>query len=544
VEHTWAFRGNVVGVKYKDGTPVTADEVHRFILSALGQWSSAANQEGVRIRFTECPTYDSAEIKVLFVPYNGTLGSIASTFVFISDSGHAFPPRLETTILHEMGHLFLGSGHHGDGVMSQLIGSGHSSTLQTSLSPIERRWALEVYNPRVRFTVANVFGDGSTGGCVLVDSVEWVIPQQPGFLRFDSVRASTFPHTVSAINRQRAGGCQQQFDCWNGPISATCVSLQIDTINNARYEARFKNIYGVSVWNDFAGDTVGGCMRIGRTVVQVPLHQMEVLQSTSVMLEALDQPHDFLLFAFQEWSDGVKEAGRSVFPDRHIALVARYVPIGALAPPDVRAAAGVGEPVRVAWKEHPKPSVVKYLVTRSTKSGKGKAAEVVALLDRGTTAWTDPRYVVTQMLTHDVVTYGVQSLYAPTGKFSDPEYMEVFGRLEEDVVTSVPETRNAARQGEFSFALYPQPTAGRSQISYQLPVESFVMVEVFDATGRRIKSYPKERKRAGLYTITWNGLGNDGGSLSVGIYFCRLTAESVEGRGVAYRETKRVLILR
>lgn len=178
--HTWSFKGNIEGVRFdKDPTPVTVELVRSYIVDAINQWSRAANQEGEVIRFEEASDYESAGLKVLFTPLAGDLGSSAAGYIWIADSGHSQPQRLHTTILHEMGHAFIGGGHAGDGVMSILIGNPIStpSVLFTILGQCDRDWALELYNPHITFRVRNVFGNGSRGEKL------WWIPSRCAFLR-------------------------------------------------------------------------------------------------------------------------------------------------------------------------------------------------------------------------------------------------------------------------------------------------------------------------------------------------------------------------
>ncbi len=547
VDHTWAFKGNVLGMKYKDGTYVTAEEIRRFAASAVEQWCEAANQEGLRLRFTEVGIYDQAEIKIYFAPYNGMLGSTVGNYIEISDSGHAWPQRLETTILHEMGHMILGGGHHGEGVMSQRVGAGHPSVVQTRLSPAERRWVLELYNPRVKFTVANVFGNGSFGGRVLVDSVEKVVPANPGVLEFDSERASTFPHTLTAVNRQTSGEYVQEFDCWGGSGDAQCVSLKIDTVNNARYEARFRNVYNLLLENEFAGSKGPGFVKLNSNVINLPWPQLEVLQGKPVLLEALDQPNSCLLYRFSSWSDGSKTNPRVLDVAGHSTLTARYAVSAPMAPPDVRSTGAAGECIRVVWKEHPHPGVTAYKITRRTKGQNGKpaVAENVAVVERPETSWTDARFTATGSFTDEVVVYGVQSYYAPTSRYSTPEFVQVFGKRAREDVTGVPDPPAGVVPARFEFSHYPDPSKGTTWIVLQLPHQAQITIEVFDVLGRRIRTIVNEQVSEGSHTFAWHGSADSGVPVASGLYFCRVLAQAnVDGRVEPILATRRLVVMR
>ncbi len=70
---------------------------------------------------------------------------------------------------------------------------------------------------------------------------------------------------------------------------------------------------------------------------------------------------------------------------------------------------------------------------------------------------------------------------------------------------------------------YPNPFRQNTTLSYTLPEDGTVKLEVFDVLGRRVRVLVDERKEAGTYEATWNG-GNDAGStVSSGVYLGRLT---------------------
>ncbi|MDD8016917.1 MAG: T9SS type A sorting domain-containing protein [Bacteroidota bacterium] len=75
-----------------------------------------------------------------------------------------------------------------------------------------------------------------------------------------------------------------------------------------------------------------------------------------------------------------------------------------------------------------------------------------------------------------------------------------------------------------SFALsqnYPNPFNPTTVISYQLPVNSFVTLKVYDLLGRGVATLVNEKKSAGNYSVQWNAK-----VLSSGIYFYRMQTES------------------
>jgi hypothetical protein len=79
---------------------------------------------------------------------------------------------------------------------------------------------------------------------------------------------------------------------------------------------------------------------------------------------------------------------------------------------------------------------------------------------------------------------------------------------------------------------YPNPFSSSTNITYSVPVNSQVVIKVYDVAGREIKTIENSFKTAGSYTIVF-----DGNQLPAGEYFYRLTAN-------AYSSTKKIVILK
>jgi hypothetical protein len=79
---------------------------------------------------------------------------------------------------------------------------------------------------------------------------------------------------------------------------------------------------------------------------------------------------------------------------------------------------------------------------------------------------------------------------------------------------------------------YPNPFNPSTVINYQLPVNSFVSLRVYDVLGREIETLVNDRKNAGNHSVTFQG-----GNLPSGVYFYQLRAGS-------FAQTKKLLLLK
>jgi hypothetical protein len=79
---------------------------------------------------------------------------------------------------------------------------------------------------------------------------------------------------------------------------------------------------------------------------------------------------------------------------------------------------------------------------------------------------------------------------------------------------------------------YPNPFNPSTTISYQLPKQSHVSLNIFDILGRQVMTLVNEVEQPGYKSIKF-----DASILPTGVYFYRLTSDS-------YVETKKLLLVR
>ncbi|MED5266067.1 MAG: FlgD immunoglobulin-like domain containing protein, partial [Candidatus Neomarinimicrobiota bacterium] len=69
---------------------------------------------------------------------------------------------------------------------------------------------------------------------------------------------------------------------------------------------------------------------------------------------------------------------------------------------------------------------------------------------------------------------------------------------------------------------YPNPFNPVTTIQYDIPIDSKVLLLVYDIQGRVVKTLVNSEQSAGYKSIRWNGTNDYGQSVSAGMYFYHL----------------------
>ena len=88
---------------------------------------------------------------------------------------------------------------------------------------------------------------------------------------------------------------------------------------------------------------------------------------------------------------------------------------------------------------------------------------------------------------------------------------------------------------------YPNPFNATTTISYQLPVNSYVSLIIYDGTGKKIRTLLKEFQAANAYTINWNGKDDWGRVVSSGVYYYQL---KVRNSNNSFVQIKKMILLK
>jgi hypothetical protein len=86
---------------------------------------------------------------------------------------------------------------------------------------------------------------------------------------------------------------------------------------------------------------------------------------------------------------------------------------------------------------------------------------------------------------------------------------------------------------------YPNPFNPVTSISYQIPVESHVILKIYNSLGQEVKTLVNEKKDIGYYSVEW-----DASNITSGIYFYRLEATSTSDPGRSFTQVKKMILLK
>jgi FlgD Ig-like domain len=97
----------------------------------------------------------------------------------------------------------------------------------------------------------------------------------------------------------------------------------------------------------------------------------------------------------------------------------------------------------------------------------------------------------------------------------------VFAVTEKNL-TSVQEITDAARESFMLRQNYPNPFNPETEIRFQLPTATHVIVRIFDLLGEEIRTIVNANYAAGLHAVRWDGRDHRGGIMPSGVYFYQM----------------------
>ncbi len=110
----------------------------------------------------------------------------------------------------------------------------------------------------------------------------------------------------------------------------------------------------------------------------------------------------------------------------------------------------------------------------------------------------------------------------------------------------MPKTRveDAPQNLAASFMLlpnYPNPFNPSTTLQFQLDRDAFVLLDIYNMTGQRVRSLLRERQSTGSHFVLWDGLADSGQSASSGVYLVRFVAK---GTGFSATGSQKIVMMK
>lgn len=87
----------------------------------------------------------------------------------------------------------------------------------------------------------------------------------------------------------------------------------------------------------------------------------------------------------------------------------------------------------------------------------------------------------------------------------------------------------AEAKPSFYLQNYPNPFSGKTSISFSLPGDGKVSIDIYDINGRIVKNLTDAHYKPGTSAVVWNGDDDQGYPVKPGMYVCRLTTGNSSG---------------
>jgi len=94
------------------------------------------------------------------------------------------------------------------------------------------------------------------------------------------------------------------------------------------------------------------------------------------------------------------------------------------------------------------------------------------------------------------------------------------------ITTTGIEESSMFQVSSFMLQVSPNPVKSLSVIRYSLPAKGKVTLQLFDISGKLVKTLVNQEKTVGNYSLIWNGSDDNNREVSEGVYFCILKTDS------------------
>ncbi len=91
---------------------------------------------------------------------------------------------------------------------------------------------------------------------------------------------------------------------------------------------------------------------------------------------------------------------------------------------------------------------------------------------------------------------------------------------------------------------YPNPFNPSTMIQYSLPEQSRVTLKIYSILGQEVRTLVDGMQGASYYRVQWNGRDNNGTQVSSGVYFVRIFANPIGGKGNPFTQVNKMMLMK
>jgi len=198
-------------------------------------------------------------------------------------------------------------------------------------------------------------------------------------------------------------------------------------------------------------------------------------------------------------------------------------------PTNLAASEGLGDRIELTWNSVNHQDLAGYDIFRS--AWENGLFEKINIAPVSGQSFTD-----SDVPDNGVYWYYLTAVFA--GDYGDAESFgsnKDFGSLDEQ--TGAGDGKPSIPKEFFVSQNYPNPFNPSTVISYGLPGDADVRIEIFNVLGQNVRTLVDERQAAGYKSIVWNGDDNSGSRVSSGVYFYSIEAGN-------YRQSKKMMLIK
>ena len=91
---------------------------------------------------------------------------------------------------------------------------------------------------------------------------------------------------------------------------------------------------------------------------------------------------------------------------------------------------------------------------------------------------------------------------------------------------------------------YPNPFNPTTTIAFDLPVNALVQMDIYDITGRKIRTLINRQYPAGSHQVIWDGTDRNGNQAASGVYVYRLWVSPQSEKAVSFIQNRKMLLMK